>query len=270
MENSKETTSVEVKKVAQRSHAYPSHLIQSSIDYVTKIHTGLGNTSHNTRETIAKVLGLSPASVTIPLSSCVQYGLIEMKSKIGYKPTQRFERIRKPLNEQEKKDALLECFKNPTLYEGLIAEFSGNILPVQIGLSTILYRKYHISESASEKAAEIFIENARNLGLLNDENRLIISSQNADNTEQNIDSIPIVETETVTKHTTNNYLLQSPTPKFTKPANEQQSTIVNNPDANSIDIPLRSGQFIAKLVVPKDVTNEDLNKIAKFIEALRE
>lgn len=46
--------------------------------------------------------------------------------------------------------------------------------------------------------------------------------------------------------------------------------VINIADSNSIDIPLRKGLFVAKLIVPKDVNNEDLDKISKFIDALRD
>ena len=77
---------------------------------------------------------------------------------------------------EKKEEALLEAFKNPELYKGIIKEHNDEILTVN-GLSITLFRNFKVSESASFLAAKIFIENAKTLSLLSDENLFSIDAK---------------------------------------------------------------------------------------------
>ena len=54
------------------------------------------------------------------LSTATQYGLLELRSKEGYKPTDKFTSVYKPLSEEEKKKSEIECLLNPELYIKLV------------------------------------------------------------------------------------------------------------------------------------------------------
>src|ERR1700733_12986469 len=89
-----ETTNGPFKKVTQaHSSSYPSIELSEGIALVTKISTDLGNTQYHDKELIAKALGFAWSSLKMKISTCVQYGLVELKHGIGYKVTLLFIQI---------------------------------------------------------------------------------------------------------------------------------------------------------------------------------
>lgn len=238
----------------QRSHAYPSATILVIIEFVKKIYTQLGVSSFQTRETIAKVLNFAPDTLNKWLSSAVQYALLELKSKVGYKATPLFIRIIKPFNEKERTDALLECLQSPKLYAALLEEYSNNIVPSVIGLSTNLYRTHNISDKASEKAAQIFIQNLQDLKLLDEENHLLFDN-------------PAEEVEAIQE----NALL--PQPVNSSRANQIVEKYLNFTGVESeallpLHITLKDSRKV-KLLYPEGMTNEDWDKVIKIIEVMK-
>jgi hypothetical protein len=162
------------KSTRIRSVAYPSNTIEHCIALTSTIFKLFGNV-FATRKAISEKTEISDSHLQTQLSSCVQYGLLELKSNEGYKHTLLFTKIYKPLPSEKKEDALLEAFKNPELYKSIIKNHNQETLTA-IGLSIILFRNHKVSESASHLASKIFIENANGLGLLNEENIFSVDS----------------------------------------------------------------------------------------------
>ena len=141
-----------VLKSKQRSNAYPSYTILDCIELTKNIYTQFGNSSYQTRDKIAKVLNCAPDTLNKKLSSCGQYKLLDLKAKEGYKPTVRFISIHKPLSEDERKQALLDCLKSPKIYATLLEQYSNNFVPNLLELSTNLYRNHSIFVKAADTA----------------------------------------------------------------------------------------------------------------------
>lgn len=59
--------------------------------------------------------------------------------------------------------------KNKNEYIGIIKEHNNDNLTLD-GLGIILFRNHKVSDAASHVAARVFLDNAKRLGLLNDEN----------------------------------------------------------------------------------------------------
>lgn len=236
----------------QRSAAYPSYLISECFDFVKSIYSSFGSSTHVSREQIAKILGKSASAILMKLSSSNQYGLIEMKKNDGYKPSDLFLRMYKPLNESEKRNAEIECLRSPTLYQTLVGEFSNGKLPNTVGLSVILFRKYGIAEAVSEKAAELFIENVKALNLITSEGMLSLSSgiSNTNDSNQTNDESVNQEQKIV--------LVEKQEQKY-QPAIGQ----------HSFPIPLK-GRRKAALIIPDDMTQEDFETITKWIDLMKE
>lgn len=266
MEDIKNNGASAIEKSHVRSVSYPSSSITESVDFVQKIYAALGNSSFNTRETIARVLNTSPNTIQMALSTAGQYGLLEMKSKVGYRPTQLFLTIYKPKSDKIKEDALIACLKNPKLYQALIQKFENDIVPSKVGLGIQLFHDHSVADNVSEKAASIFIENLQILKLLDGENvfRLNAFQQNESETTE------VKETQLATQELpTVEASEESRKPSIIPNIEREINTNIDAPESVPIVIPFKSGRR-AKLVVPENVTNDELDKIIKFIDALRE
>jgi len=248
-------TVIEHKKAVERSISYPAFSIEYGFELAKKIYLQFGSSAHNTRETIAKVLKMSPNYLIIPLSTATQYGLLEMKSKIGYNPTPLFLRYYKPESEEEKRSAQLECLRNPKLYDALLSAYKGNKLPSVQGLATTLFRRYNIAENASLKAAEIFIENLKALSLLDGEHNLL-----------DIDKNELVNDNKPDADDTNN---NSETNRQSSVAPPSINFSSNNTSDLSMTIKLNDGRK-ATLIYPEGITDTDWNKIIRVINAMKE
>jgi hypothetical protein len=236
----------------QRSAAYPSYLISECFDFVKSIYSSFGSSTYVSREQIAKILGKSASTILMKLSSSNQYGLIEMKKNDGYKPSDLFLRMYKPLNDNEKRSAELECLRSPTLYQSLVGEFSNGKLPNTVGLAVILFRKYGIAEAVSEKAAEIFIENVKALNLISSEGMLSLSAGTS--------------TANDSKQTNDETSEQEQVKTFTAEKNEQKQPA---PGQHSFAIALK-GRRKATLTIPDDMTQEDFETIKRWIDLTKE
>lgn len=151
-----------------RSVAYPSNTVSHCVKLVETIYKIFGNSIFISREQIAQKTQISDSHLQTQLSSAVQYGLLEMKPKEGYKATSLFTKIYKPLPNEDVRLSHLEAFKQPELYKKVISEGNNQIYTVD-GLSTVLFRKYKVSENASKNAAKVFLENAKALLLIDEE-----------------------------------------------------------------------------------------------------
>lgn len=247
----------EHRRSVERSNAYPAFSIDYAFDLTRKIYLQFGSSGHNTRETIAKVLKMSPNYLIIPLSTASQYGLLEMKTKMGYNPTPLFVKLYKPEDDAEKRGAQLECIKNPKLYNALLEAYKGNILPTAHALATTLFRRYSIAENASLKAAEIFIENLKSLSLLDDENKLIDVDQA--NTSQEVNQ-PLPSDNRNGSSFDN---IQSNVGMgFSRPTSSSSAAL-------SMDIKLNDGRK-ATLIYPENIVDSDWNRIVRVINAMKE
>jgi hypothetical protein len=228
----------------KRSSSYPIKELSYIISFVTKIYTDLGFNKYHPNTDIAKVNDLAVASTKQILSTAQQYNLLEIKHGTGYKVTNLFIKIHKPVNEHEKKNAIAESLKSPEIFSKLINEYVGHPVPLQSGLTNQISRNFDLKENIAEKVAEIFTTNLREFGFLNSRNELIL-----DDTSKGagVKKDEVVEPKKE--------------PPFV-PVKEDENFI-------DIPIPLKSTKQKARLILPETYTEEDLDRIAKFVEALK-
>lgn len=242
-----------------RSVAYPSNTISHCKALVTKIHQIFGSTIFTDRKSLSTQLKISESHLQTQLSSCNQYGLLDLKVGEGYKPSNSFTTLYKPLNDEEYKKVQLECFMSPEIYKKIIEHFEGQQLPQEAGLAIILFRKYKIAENASTNAARIFLENVLELGLIKDG---IFSVELIDKPN---DDITFVEIEDSLEKT-----------KLLPPINnDNNSNHVKDSFINELsDMPLipilLEGNRVAHLYMPKGYTNKDFKRVFKVINAYLE
>lgn len=255
-----------IKQTRFRSVAYPSYTISQCFELTKKINTHFGAYSFTSREDISKELQIPIGTILTQLSSATQYNLLELKSKEGYKPTDTFKKIYKPLNEAEKKSAEISSLISPPLYLALIDRFKGKQLPAVGGLAILLYRNYKVAEEAANKAAKIFIENLTQLNVIDEENML--------KNDLNITKEDEVQKDTEEISATNNnynnkqldYEPQAKTELYKGSAViDVTSQLI---DAPPIPIFLENGT-IAKLLMPLNFTDADLDRVIKVISVYK-
>ncbi len=248
----------------QRSASYPPYTINYALDFTQKIYKIYGNNYRSTREEIASALNLAVGTLTHKISASVQYGLLHVKPKEGYKVTDLFVRCYRPLNAEDKKSALREAFKNPKLYVSLLETFEGNILPPLRPLSNILLHNHNISESACEKAATVFEDNLEELGCLKDGRILDLNTAREDFSEPLEDDFQ--EAEEVFKEDE-----QLPV-DFVNPnegvdaQKKERNGNLSRPIPHNI--PLK-GKLPAQLLLPSDVSGADFDFIISYIGLIR-
>jgi len=248
---------IEKKSQRFRSVAYPSYTITDSVELTRKVNQLFGNSSYNKREDIAQQLEMSVGNLVMKLSTANQYGLLEMKSKEGYKPTDLFTSVYRPLSDEEKKKSELECLYRPELYGKLLDHYKGKQLPAIGGLSILLYRSYKVSEEASSRAAKVFLDNLNELGFVDDDNRLKIDFINngTDNEKDSTNVLPAIPAAS------------KPLVKYSDNVSHITSYIPDG--APPIPIFLKGENRIAKLLLPADFTDEDIEYIKKVIDVYK-
>lgn len=253
-----------MNKRSQRSSPYPSYTLERCIELVATIYNNFGGTNYFAkREEIAQVVGVSAANVQTKVSSAKQYNLLELKSGMGYRPSSLFVSIYRPINEESKKEAIIEAFKSPALYSALIAQYENEMIPSEVPLSNIILHHHNISEGANIKAASIFIENARSLGLLTSENILTLS-----NKESGMEDI--VEAEDIDSEHNTYSQQQLEKTDFSRNTSEP----IPSPASVSgkkipFNIPLK-GKRTAQILVPEDVRSTDFDFIINFINLMKQ
>jgi hypothetical protein len=243
------------KKPTGRSVAYPAFTINSSREFTQTIYSHFGANSFNTRETIAKILKKSPEVLKAPISACVQYGLLEMRSSIGYKPTSRFMDLYKQDDNEVYRSAMISCLKEPELYAVLLDAYKGDIVPTLPVLANSLFKRHKILENVSEKVATIFLQNLEDLNLIAPDRKLL-------DPEQQNDLLISNESETQIASESK----QQSIPTYENKVESPDITPITEPGLFIIEVPLINNRK-AKILCPMDYTTKDLKKIMKVLDA---
>lgn len=248
--NNSETEEVGEQEKDNKRFSYPSRKLSDIITFVSKIYTELGNDLYHSKEDIAKVHGLSVNYIKTTLSTAQQYNLLELKHGTGYKVTPLFIRIFRWEDEQERISGIIESLRSPDIYNPIFTEYNGRVLPSNQGLTNILVRRYNLKELVAQRIAEGLIENLKEYNLLNGSNVLNLQ-------------LPFKgKTEDKTDNSTNNEA-----PKET----ENQKIKRHDSEVQTIEvtIPMKN-KSKAYLRFPEEYTNEDMDKIARIVQAYKE
>jgi hypothetical protein len=247
MADSKENV-VETREDSKNSPvSYPSETIDYCIQLIRKIVAQKGGGALVSRDEIAVILGKAQQTLQLKISTCVQYGLLSKSHGKGYCSSPLFQTIETPEFDHDKTNALIEVLGNPPLYRKLIERYNGKSLPTEGGLVNILVSEFKVNKNSAERAAKIFFDNCQNLKVIDGGNRLKVISGVVNKQENPTPPI-------------NPPSSQNGTPKA--PEHEDGVTI--------IPIPLRASGKKAFLHLPDGYTDADLNRIAKFINALKD
>lgn len=238
---------MEIKSPRVRSVAYPSLSLFECIDLTSQIYKIFGSATYTSRDVIAKQLGVSESHLQTQISSCVQFGLLELKSKEGYRPTDLYIIVRNPLPDESVSDAYVQLINNPPLYKAIIEQFNKDQLPQEAGLATILFRKHKVAEKVSLFAARVFIQSIIQCNFLDQENWIldIVEPRRAN------DFVEVIEDK---KKDQIIYL----------PTKAESVKKIEEADTEPIEILLDNGRK-ATVLMPKDYTKRDLERVVKIV-----
>lgn len=249
--NSVEVVNDSTNKETKKRSTYVSKDHVSMVNFVSEIYKNLGHTDYHSNKAIAAVNGLSPDSIKQHLSSCQQYKLLEIKHGTGYKITDLFKRIFLPVNETEKRSAIIESLKAPDTYQQLFKEYEYHIVPPLNGIKNHFVRNLHLKEDIAEKTAQIFIDNLNDYELI-DYRGVLTSAINLKPIENNKPQ-DLPENREEREEEKENIKVDDP----------------KEPKIIDIVIPLKTTKTQAHLLIPEDYKEEDLERIARFVDALK-
>lgn len=268
------TTAEAAKPTAQRSSPYPSYTIQQSLELVKTIYESYGNTVNVTREQAAKLLGVSTSNIQSKMSTAVQYGFLTLKLKEGYMVSKQFIAWARPIDDAQRREALLTAFKSPSLYQALIARFDGNILPLAEPLANLLLQSHRIYEAGCGEAAKVFIDNANYLGLLDADKHLRVNGpapaapapaeDPSSDTDDVIDPPAVIYSPSSTGGNGGNGG-SGGAGKGTETSRQQ----FDIPEGVPITVAL-AGKRKATIYLPADATAKDCETVVKWVTLLKE
>lgn len=250
------------KKQVERSAAYPSHTISEAlvlVKQIAKVYPG-SYSKALTREDIGAIYKSSYLNREI--ASAVKYGLLD-GSKGEYKLTPLFKKISAPIGNEEI-EGKIEAFKSPKLYQELIELYNGHALPRE--LPTILYRNHRIALKASEEAANTFIDNAKEIGLLNEYNVLNCDINAVIQSNNTPLSVIKIDAKTNPINSLSNESNLDDIPPFNEP--EPLPPILEIPEINneSKEKIRLTGNKKAFFIYPSGLTSEDKIALRKWFE----
>lgn len=149
----------------ERSTPYPGLTLSDAIIATEQLRKAYGAGSAYSRETVAEALGHQSLSgpATKKIAALTHFGLLRRDATV-YRQSEVADRIFNFLTEEEKRQAILEAFQSPALYQRLVNDFNDKALPTS--LDKVLIRNYNITESSAKTAAKIFTESAIFAGVL--------------------------------------------------------------------------------------------------------
>jgi hypothetical protein len=256
-----ETGGKSLKRSRHRSSPYPSFTIESSVAFTRKVDSEFSDIDFTPVKDISETLGSSGGAFLQQISSCVQYGLLEIKQKVGYKPSAHFKKIKKPLESENVNDLLIECLQRPSLYKRLLNDLREKQIPSEKGLANTLDRNYAIKGNAATLAAKVFLKNLTSLGLITEDKVLkldgaYIPFEETDEEDENIEAL-VQEKKEQPKI----FAL----PEQRKQPVEEKVLTINK--TREIPVFLQGESREAKLILPIDFTEDDLKRIVKVLNA---
>jgi len=256
----------------QRSSAYPAYTLDYCLIFVDQIYSNFGASLFASREQIAEALGASVGGIQRKIGSSVQYGLLELRSKEGYKTTNLFTSYKRPVPPNSEIDYIVQALKTPTIYAQIFEQFENNIIPSEKPMSNIFFQNYGVSEKSCEDAASVLFQNLNKYELLNEERVLILDkSTNEYLEEEYVEDVEDVYNESVGDHIPKMPLIKIP------PKDHRDNSQENNKDDYKLsvgdkipfNVPLK-GRRTAQLLLPDDMSNTDFDTLLNWVRLMKE
>jgi|GEM_PF-4065667 len=159
----------------KRSPSYPSKPILSIENFVVSVFEKVGDTALNYND-LAKHGGVPVREADEYASTASQYGWLTQERGKGYSPNSAIcKALRNPKNEEEKNKLYMGAFLAPQLYKLICTDFNRKKITLD-GLKIYLIRDREFSDIGADVASQIFIDNAKFLGIIDTESTLNIDA----------------------------------------------------------------------------------------------
>jgi hypothetical protein len=251
------------KKTIERSAAHPHKTISQSLLFVWDFYK-------NFRSNFAKrgdILAVIENSLDRDLACACYYSFLN-RDKENYQVTDLYKSIANPISEVDRRKNLLIAFESPKLYNELIEKFDGDEVPAN--LSTHLIRFHRITETAAPNAANVFIENAKYVGVLNKDNILHVKqmSLKLDDPEFVFAKDIIEPNETERNNDIQKPTIANPLTIPVQPKAPQPQLLLNEINTEEKLTIKLSEKKLAYLLYPTGLNEKDIKILKMQIEAL--
>ncbi len=243
----------ETNNKSPKERAIISKKLKEVISFGTNVYKELGNHAYHDKDAIARANGLSYFTIKPTLSTAQQYGILINKYGDGYKLTDLFLNIAHPKNDKEYKESIVLSLNASDMFKKLNEAFNNKRLPALQGIINTLIRDNSLKEAAATKVATIYIENLKDFGLI-DSNGFVCLTPTIGSVENKHNSPDVGDTP--------------PPPPPPPPNNMQNFAPPDIPNVIDVLIPLK-GKRQAHLFIPDEYGDEDLVRIIKFVDALK-
>lgn len=253
------------KRVVERSASYPAISIDEAYKFVESFSKNFPGSPFVNRDDIAAVLKTKASLIHRDIAASSQYGFLNRR-KESYQVSDLFKTIYNHLSEAEKRKCLLQAFGSPKLYQELLTNHDGHVIPPE--LKTILIRFHRIAEKVSPEVANLFIENAKFVGAANEHNILNFKQELERVSTPGIEYAEVITENKNQPEVKGNAQVIDLTPQPPEtPKQFEQLRLPEIPNSEDIKIPLSGKQF-AFLRYPTDIKKKDIEILRKQLDLL--
>lgn len=241
----------EPPKFRQKSPNAPAYNLQECQEDARRIFRIEGQALLS-RESIAEHLGLASQSGPFnrKLSSLRQYGFLDPLGK-DFRVSDLFLRVDQSYDDIDRRRALREALGRPAIFQSLLTHYENSGIPSDLNLTNQLLVRYRFTKKNAETVAKAFLESCRLAGIFQNHHALLSPSAAA----------PYSGSDQ----------LRSPEFSFSSPSSSSKldTPALGNtkPSFCRQEIPLGLGRR-ATVELPEDVTNEEMSKIIRVLQAL--
>lgn len=225
----------------------PTENIAYCLEMAQTIVAAHGTATPVSKEEISKETGKAVATLVMKISSCVQYSILNNVHGKGYQASDLFQKYSQPVYPNDEFIAKLKMFQSAPLYAKIIETLNNEVLPAEDKFANLLKNDtFRLNPNSAERAAKVFFENCRHLNLIDSSGRFRF----------NIGA------------TTQNVVTQKTDTPEDQPKKEQKPQ-EKHPNMIEVTVPMKNKEK-AYLRFPEDYTNEDMDKIARIVQAYKE
>lgn len=239
---------MEEKIKFSKSRPYPYYSIITALEVARDIEKlGARNVSEPVLLEQLNIRNPLTRSFSGKVSSARLFGLITTitTDEKNYSLTEMALLILKPKDEENKKKLLVKSFLTPDIYKELCDRFNSKQIPALQTLSNILFHDYGINTNVSKAAAKSFIESAKFVGLLGQDNILRKALQRDDDKVDEVKKLPIEQAKSLQP--------------------QQDITQANTSKTISASVELSRG--VAIITLPRGgLTNADKERLLDFLK----
>lgn len=160
----------------KRSPLYPMRTLLEARNLSVNVFEKVSDTTPLKPAEMAKYANVAAYDADTFASTAKQFGFMNLVYGKGYVPVAAVCNILRKPQGNEEAEQYLTAFTKPDIYKTIINEYKGKAIP-QAGLEIYLIRSQGFSDAGAKQCAKYFLDNAKFLGLINDENVFNIDAE---------------------------------------------------------------------------------------------